>query len=285
MKKGISLLMAIIMLFAVVMIPMKAEAIGGMDVMAYYRVFDGDFYASAYPDVVAEVGNNYIALLTHFITKGSYEGRSGSKTFCPLLYKNKYPDLAGYGNNLSLYVRHYVDYGKAEGRFAIDSNVQSVDVVPGSCAGFVTQQISTCTTTYNARIARATNVELAAKSINGSIVMPGEEFSYSRTLMPRTTANGYVMATVYNNGQVEQGIGGGICQVSSTLYAAMRYCGLPATERHAHSLPVHYLPAGYDATISGTKVDLKFVNIYDVPLMIQAKAIDGNLTVNLLLIY
>ena len=79
------------------------------------------------------------------------------------------------------------------------------------------------------------------------------------------------------------GTGGGVCQVSSTLYAAMVYAGLPATERHAHSLPVDYLPAGLDATIAGSYLDLKFTNTFSQPLLIQASANGGTLTVTLVL--
>lgn len=71
--------------------------------------------------------------------------------------------------------------------------------------------------------------------------------------------------------------------MSSTLYAAMRYANLPATERYPHSLPVIYLPAGYDAAIAGTSKDLKFTNTFSQPLLIQASASGGTLTVTLTL--
>ena len=85
------------------------------------------------------------------------------------------------------------------------------------------------------------------------------------------------------SGKRGTGTGGGVCQVSSTLYAAMVYAGLPATERHAHSLPVDYLPAGLDATIAGSYLDLKFTNTFSQPLLIQASANGGTLTVTLVL--
>ena len=77
------------------------------------------------------------------------------------------------------------------------------------------------------------------------------------------------------------GTGGGICQVSSTLYAAMLTAGLPATERHPHSLSVGYIPDGMDATISGNALDLQFTNIFDTPIQIQATADQGTLTVSI----
>ena len=130
--------------------------------------------------------------------------------------------------------------------------------------------IGTCTTEYDATVPRAVNVELAAARINGVVVQPGKSFSFSSTILPRTSANGYVVAPIYISGTVGTGTGGGVCQVSSTLYAAMLHAGLPATERYPHSLPVIYLPAGYDAAIAGTSKDLKFTNTFSQPLLIQA---------------
>ena len=143
--------------------------------------------------------------------------------------------------------------------------------------------IGTCTTSYVDNIPRATNVALAAQRINGTVVQPGGSFSFSNTILPRTSANGYVTAPIYVSGKKGTGAGGGVCQVSSTLYAAMVYAGLPATERHAHSLPVDYLPAGLDATIAGSYLDLKFTNTFSQPLLIQASANGGTLTVTLVL--
>ena len=124
-------------------------------------------------------------------------------------------------------------------------------------------------------------ITLAAARINGVVVQPGKSFSFSSTILPRTSANGYVVAPIYISGTVGTGTGGGVCQVSSTLYAAMLHAGLPATERYPHSLPVIYLPAGYDAAIAGTSKDLKFTNTFSQPLLIQASASGGVLTVTL----
>ncbi len=141
--------------------------------------------------------------------------------------------------------------------------------------------LGTYSTNYNANIPRATNVSVAANRINGYVLRPGDIFSFTTVILPRTTANGYVSAPVIVNKEFVPGLGGGICQVSSTLYACMLTCGVPALERHPHSLPVSYIPAGMDATISGTAVDLKFANPYDRPLMISATPDNGRLTVGL----
>lgn len=141
--------------------------------------------------------------------------------------------------------------------------------------------LGTYSTNYNANIPRATNVSVAANRINGYVLNPGDLFSFTTVILPRTAANGYVSAPVIVNKEFVPGIGGGICQVSSTLYACMLTCGVPALERHPHSLPVSYIPAGMDATISGTAVDLKFANPYDRPMMISASPDNGRLTVGL----
>ena len=129
-----------------------------------------------------------------------------------------------------------------------------------------------CTTKFDPRASRATNIAVAASRINGVVIQPGEEFSFNRTILPRTAANGYVEAPIYVSGKHSTGTGGGICQVSSTMYSAMLNGGIPATERHPHSLPVPYLPEGRDATIAGNYYDLRFVNIYNTPLQISAVA-------------
>ena len=143
--------------------------------------------------------------------------------------------------------------------------------------------IGTYTTYYEADVSRAVNVELAAQRINGIVVAPDENFSFSNTILDRTTANGYVEGPIFVKGEKSMGIGGGVCQVSSTLYAAMVDAGLPATERHPHSLPVDYLPEGLDATIAGNYMDLKFTNTFSQPLLIQASAEGGKLVVTLTL--
>lgn len=129
---------------------------------------------------------------------------------------------------------------------------------------------------------RANNVRLAASRINGTELMPGEEFSYDKAILPRTTANGYMEAGVYVGNRSETGMGGGICQPSSTLYAAALYANMEIIERHNHSLPVSYLPAGLDATIAEGYLDMRFKNSSDYPVKISATADGGVLTFKIL---
>lgn len=117
---------------------------------------------------------------------------------------------------------------------------------------------------------RISNVRKAAESIDGIILLPGEEFSYNPALGQRTAANGYLPAGAYSGGKVVQEYGGGICQVSSTLYYCSLYANLKITSRTCHYFPVGYLPAGLDATVSWGGPEFKFVNDREYPVRITA---------------
>ena len=233
--------------------------------------------------------NNLEEIITDFFQKSpgkTHKLRSCSADFNPQAYRAKYADLQqAFGDDMAAYCRHYVTCGKAEGRDGGGTgSASAATVTDAATTDTATVQgnvIGTCTTEYDATVPRAVNVELAAARINGVVVQPGKSFSFSSTILPRTSANGYVVAPIYISGTVGTGTGGGVCQVSSTLYAAMLHAGLPATERYPHSLPVIYLPAGYDAAIAGTSKDLKFTNTFSQPLLIQASASGGVLTVTL----
>ncbi|MDO4744218.1 MAG: VanW family protein, partial [Clostridia bacterium] len=121
-----------------------------------------------------------------------------------------------------------------------------------------------------------------ANRINGKILMPGEEFSYDKTIGKRTVANGYREAGVYIGNKVESGIGGGICQTSSTLYSAALYANLEIVSRTSHSLPVSYVPAGQDATIAEGYIDLKLKNNTPYPVKIIATVSGRKLTCSIL---
>ncbi|MBO5505332.1 MAG: VanW family protein [Clostridia bacterium] len=144
-------------------------------------------------------------------------------------------------------------------------------------------EISTYSSRYSeSNVSRSTNVKLATERINGVELMPGEVFSYDNTIGSRTTANGFKMAGVYINNKQELGIGGGICQVSSTLYAATLYANFEIVERVSHSLPVSYMPDGMDATISEGYIDFRFKNTSEYPVRIVATATNGTMKVSIL---
>ena len=128
---------------------------------------------------------------------------------------------------------------------------------------------------------RNVNLEIAAKKIDGVIVKPGEHFSFNKVVGSRTKANGFKDAGVIQSGRVIPGIGGGICQVSTTLYRAALLSGLKITERHNHSIydGIEYADRGLDAAVAWGYKDFKFVNSLKTPILIYAKA--GNGAVNI----
>lgn len=120
---------------------------------------------------------------------------------------------------------------------------------------------------------RAKNIEIATAAINGTIVMPGETFSFNDVVGPRTVERGYQEAGTYVGNKVEPGIGGGICQVSTTLYRAVMKANLRSVERTNHSMVVGYAQPGLDATVSYGYLDYKFKNIYDFPIYIKGTTV------------
>lgn len=132
------------------------------------------------------------------------------------------------------------------------------------------QMIGTYQTDYRTSSAsRCNNVELAASNFNNTLVKPNETISVSELFKRRTKENGYQMAGVFLNGETTQGMGGGICQVSTTIYCASLDAGLAIVERHSHSLPVSYVPKGMDATISYPSLDLKIQNNKEMPIVFK----------------
>jgi len=131
------------------------------------------------------------------------------------------------------------------------------------------------TTLAGSSSARINNITKAAASLNGLVLNPGEEFSYNKTLGQRTTAAGYQAAGAYSGGKVVQEVGGGICQVSSTLYYCTLISNLEIVERTNHYFGVAYLPAGLDATVSWPSPDFKFKNNSEYPIKLQA-SVDKN---------
>lgn len=129
--------------------------------------------------------------------------------------------------------------------------------------------------------ARSHNISLAAEAINNHVVFPGETFSFNRVVGKRTKERGYMRAPVIVRGELSEDIGGGICQVSSTLFNAADRAGLKMVERYSHSKNVTYVPPGRDATVSWYGPDFSFLNEYSLPLLIRAKAIGGQMLIEI----
>lgn len=128
---------------------------------------------------------------------------------------------------------------------------------------------------------RNKNIELACKAINGRIVKPNEEFSFNTIVGERTEEKGYGYATAYNNGEVVEELGGGVCQVSSTLYNATFEAGLTTTYRRSHTFEPNYITPGLDATVSYPGVDYRFINDSDYSIGIRANFEKGKVKVEI----
>jgi hypothetical protein len=229
--------------FMFLTMPVKAQDLGAIVTPDGY-VFDPVYYAKQNPDVVAVCGDSRLALYQHYLMSGRGEGRFGSAS-------------------------------QADAVNAALASGETLTFAPMTLLGMES-------TPYDPTIDRATNVQVAADRLNGTLLQPGEKFSYDARILPRTAAYGYVPAGVIVNKQHAVGMGGGICQVSSTLYSAMVNAGIPATERHAHSLPVPYISRDREASISAGAMDLRFTNVLQNQLYIQAFYGDGFVTVMLI---
>lgn len=142
--------------------------------------------------------------------------------------------------------------------------------------------LATFSTNYQAsNVSRTTNLKLASNKINGTVILPNEEFSYNKVVGERTISAGYKMAATYSNGQVVDGLGGGICQISSTLYDAVVMANLNVTTRRNHQFVTSYVPAGKDATVVWGAQDFKFVNSRKYPVRIVATVEGGIATVQI----
>ncbi|MFU7515426.1 VanW family protein [Clostridium sp. HCS.1] len=151
-----------------------------------------------------------------------------------------------------------------------EANIKSTDLES------ITGKISEYSSHYNnTGDGRVRNMEIAAGTINGTIVMPGEEFSYNALIGDTTPDKGYAKANTYVGNEIVPDYGGGICQVSTTLYRAVMRANIRSTERMNHSLTVSYSEPGLDATVANGVVDYKFVNTYDFPIYIQGYVSGG----------
>ena len=137
-------------------------------------------------------------------------------------------------------------------------------------------------TNFSSSVAgRITNIEVATERINGTVLYPGEEFSVNETILQREAVNGYAIAASYLSGATVQSYGGGVCQVSTTLYNAVILAELKISERSAHSMTVSYVPIAMDAAIAGDYMDLKFVNNTEAPIYIEGYTKNKNLYFNI----
>lgn len=172
--------------------------------------------------------------------------------------------------------------GAKDGQGEIDIAVQAEMTTPEITAeklSVIQDVLGTFSTDFSSSgSARATNLQVGAEKINGHVLMPGETLSGYECLHPFTEENGYKAAASYENGQVVDSIGGGVCQLSTTLYNAALYAELEITQRQNHSMVVGYVAPSRDAAIAGTYKDLKITNPYDTPIYVEGYTSGRTLT-------
>ena len=146
----------------------------------------------------------------------------------------------------------------------------------------LTGLLSVFSTNYDpAAVNRSYNITVAAGALNNLLIAPGETVSFNRIVGPRSSEAGYRTAPVIIENEFQEGLGGGVCQVSTTLYNAVLLANLEVLERKNHSLPVNYVPVGQDATVVYEAIDFRFRNNTDSYLYIKTSAGDGRVTVKI----
>ncbi len=188
-----------------------------------------------------------------------------------------------------------IKFDEAEAKKIFDANKDSKDAytIPAEITRpeitakaledkYVNNILASYTTSFaGSSQGRCTNIKLACEKIDGYVLNPGDRFSYNRVVGPRTAAAGFKMAHVYVGNQVVDGIGGGICQVSSTLYNAQVLADLKTVSRRNHSMPVSYVPLGRDATVSYGSIDYVFENNKSYPVSIRCSISGTSLTISI----
>ena len=145
----------------------------------------------------------------------------------------------------------------------------------------VNKKVSSYTTYFLNAGNRGHNISLASKRLNGTVLMPGDVFSYLKVVGPYGASNGYLPAPIYLNGDTATANGGGVCQLASTTYMAQLKAGLQTVSRRGHTFAPNYVPKGLDATVYSTTTDYKFKNNYDYPIYIVSYVNGNYLTVDI----
>jgi vancomycin resistance protein YoaR len=194
------------------------------------------------------------------------------------------PEKKGRKLNRAVFLQQFYDYYYTAGSQRLDVVYQVVHpkVEQGLLQQVRQKRIGQYVTFFNPRNKnRSHNIALAAKAINNYVVLPGETFSFNQVVGKRTRDKGYLQAPVIVKGELSEGIGGGICQVSSTLYNAVDQAGLHIVKRYSHSRHVPYVPPGRDATVSWYGPDFAFQNKYAYPVLIRASSYSGRMVVTI----
>ena len=181
-------------------------------------------------------------------------------------------------NSTAAQIKKAVEQAKSGDAIRVKADVTIQEpTVTKDLASRCKDKIGSFQTNFNAgNVSRSKNLSNAARLINDHVIYPGETFSVHDTISPLTEENGYYAAPSYSNGEVVDSIGGGVCQVSTTLYNAVLKAELEVVERSPHSMVVSYVKPSMDAAIAGDTKDFVFENNYDTPIYIFGEIDDDN---------
>ena len=194
------------------------------------------------------------------------------------------PEQVGYKLDRKIFTELVYSYYFNKGSSKLEVPLQKVyPRVDSELLGTIrSEKIGRYVTTFNNyNKERNRNINLAAEAINNYVLFPGEVFSFNKVVGKRTAGKGYMAAPVIIKGEFSEDIGGGICQVSTTLFNAVDNAGLKVIQRNSHSREVSYVPPGRDATVSWDGPDLVFENKYNQPILIQAKTSENKLIIEI----
>ena len=186
-------------------------------------------------------------------------------------------------NSTAAQIRKAVEQAKSGDAIRVKADVTIQEpTVTKDLASRCKDKIGSFQTNFNAgNVSRSKNLSNAARLINDHVIYPGETFSVHDTISPLTEENGYYAAPSYSNGEVVDSIGGGVCQVSTTLYNAVLKAELEVVERSPHSMVVSYVKPSMDAAIAGDYKDFKFRNDTEVPIYIEGGVYSGTIYFNI----
>ncbi|MEQ6075054.1 VanW family protein [Bacillus subtilis] len=194
------------------------------------------------------------------------------------------PGRVGYKLYQQAFMEKFYAYFYGQGPSEIE--VPEMNIYPKVdselLAHISTQQLGQYVTYFNSsNKSRSHNISLSAKAIDNHVVFPNETFSFNQVVGMRTRNKGYKSAPIIVKGELSEGVGGGICQVSSTLFNAVDRAGLQIVQRYSHTRSVPYVPPGRDATVSWGGPDFRFQNQYNQPILIRAKRYGGSMIITL----
>lgn len=187
-----------------------------------------------------------------------------------------YPSENGVDFKVSMEEAKAIISGESAEEYTIPLNITAPNVTTNMIGTEAFPDLlSNYSTRYSANANRTTNLILAANKINGTVLMPGETFSYNKVVGARTIAAGYREAPIYVSGNVVDGVGGGICQIATTLYNAAVYANLEIVQRTNHQFVPSYAPASRDATVVYGAIDFQFKNNREYPIKIVSSVSGG----------